>query len=322
MSWPAPGWPGCGRGDRPSCPGSRGGAIVAVQGGDAGAGHLGVLPGLHAGNADRADQAAVEIDGLAAFQGHDRHGKGGDAALVDHVFVDLAGLAAEDAGPGLFRRDPGAHERGAVHALQPHAVAAGVADGDADVPAVAAGFGLGCARHAARVFECQDSDGLHAVSPGGRHGFQRTRMARKSLTLVSVGPVTRESPSRSKKPWPSLSSRWARGGMPAAQARARVSGPIRAPAISSWPSTPSVSPAGMPAAWRPARPWPRTVAVVPPPDSSTQGGGMGWPWARSCRAMPLRALPTSRASPSMRSPSSSGATPASRATEAAASRAI
>ena len=33
------------------------------------------------------------------------------------------------------------------------------------------------------------------------------RMARKSLTLVSVGPVTTESPSASKKPWPSLSSR-------------------------------------------------------------------------------------------------------------------
>ena len=49
-------------------------------------------------------------------------------------------------------------------------------------------------------------------------------MARKSLTLVSVGPVTTESPSASKKPWPSLSSRRSRGVMPCAQARVSVSG--------------------------------------------------------------------------------------------------
>src|SRR5262249_10924991 len=36
-------------------------------------------------------------------------------------------------------------------------------------------------------------------------------IARKSLTLVSVGPVTTESPSASKKPWPSLSSRLSLG---------------------------------------------------------------------------------------------------------------
>ena len=41
-----------------------------------------------------------------------------------------------------------------------------------------------------------------------------TRMARKSLTLVSVGPVTTESPSASKKPWPSLSARRALASMP------------------------------------------------------------------------------------------------------------
>src|SRR5690606_17802895 len=136
-------------------------------------------------------------------------------------------------------------------ALQPQGVAACVADGDADVPAALAGFGLGGGGHAARVFLAQDSDGLHGVSPGGRRRVQRTRTARKSLTLVRVGPVMRESPRRSKKPWPLLSSRWARGGMPAAQARARVSGPMRAPAISSWPSTPSVSPAR---AWTPSAP--------------------------------------------------------------------
>ena len=79
-------------------------------------------------------------------------------------------------------------------------------------------------------------------------------MARKSFTLVSVGPVTTESPSASKKPWPSLSSRRSRGLRPCAQARASVSGASSAPAISSWPSTPSVSPAS---AWTPG--WPSSA---------------------------------------------------------------
>ena len=54
-------------------------------------------------------------------------------------------------------------------------------------------------------------------------------MARKSLTLVSVGPVTTESPSASKKPWPSLSARLSLGLMPSAQARASESGARNAP---------------------------------------------------------------------------------------------
>src|SRR5215207_7059878 len=40
------------------------------------------------------------------------------------------------------------------------------------------------------------------------------RMARKSLTLVSVGPVTTASPSASKTPWPSLFASAALGLMP------------------------------------------------------------------------------------------------------------
>src|SRR5690349_179544 len=69
------------------------------------------------------------------------------------------------------------------------------------------------------------------------------KIARKSLTLVSVGPVTTESPSASNKPWPSLFARLSRGRIPCAHARASVSGVTTAPAISSSPSTPSVSPA-------------------------------------------------------------------------------
>src|SRR5204862_8037189 len=75
---------------------------------------------------------------------------------------------------------------------------------------------------------------LHQVPPVERPSMT---MALKSFTLVSVGPVTTESPSASKKPWPSLSSRRSRGRRPCAQARASVSGVSTAPAISSWPST-------------------------------------------------------------------------------------
>src|SRR3954447_19711922 len=161
-----------------------------------------------------------------------------------------------------------------------------------------------------------------------------TRMARKSLTLVSVGPVTTWSPSASKKPWPSLSARLAFGLMPLATARASVSGVTIAPATSSAPSIPSVSPAiahtpGTPfsatarasrnSTLRPPRPLPRTVTVVSPPESRTQGGGRGWPCWTTESAIPAMSLPTSAASPSSASPSSSGATLFRRATSAAAS---
>ena len=60
---------------------------------------------------------------------------------------------------------------------------------------------------------------------------------------------------------------------------------------------------------RPPRPLPRTVTVVSPPESSTQGGGSGWPCWTTESAIPAMSLPTSRASPSSASPSISGATP-------------
>src|SRR5712672_4569350 len=66
-------------------------------------------------------------------------------------------------------------------------------------------------------------------------------VALKSLTLVRVGPVTRLSPSNSKKPWPSLSSSIALGSPPFLLARLSESGAKTAPAMSSAPSTPSVS---------------------------------------------------------------------------------
>src|SRR6185369_9622027 len=74
-------------------------------------------------------------------------------------------------------------------------------------------------------------------------GSPSTSTARKSLTLVSVGPVTTASSRAPKKPWPSLFCKASIGLMPCAQARASVSGASSAPAVSSSPSTPSVSPA-------------------------------------------------------------------------------
>ena len=80
----------------------------------------------------------------------------------------------------------------------------------------------------------------------------RMRMARKSLTLVSVGPVMTWSPRASKKPCPSLSARRALALIPRPAARASVSGVTTAPATSSAPSTPSVSPASANTPGRPS----------------------------------------------------------------------
>src|SRR5438552_5351141 len=95
---------------------------------------------------------------------------------------------------------------------------------------------------------------LGVASASNRHWLLASaaiRTALKSFTLVKVGPVITESPSASKNPCPSLSARLSFGLMPLAQARSRVSGATYAPAISSRPSTPSVSPAS---AWIPGFP--------------------------------------------------------------------
>ena len=46
-----------------------------------------------------------------------------------------------------------------------------------------------------------------------------------------------------------------------------------------WPSSATAS-ASRNSTLRPPRPVPRTVTVVSPPDSSTQGGANGWPCTR------------------------------------------
>ena len=73
-------------------------------------------------------------------------------------------------------------------------------------------------------------------------------------------------------------------------------------------------------ALRPPRPLPRTVTVVSPPDSSTQGAGSGWPWcAHWTRDAGHGPAPPRAPRPRCASPRISGVTPAARATAAAAS---
>ena len=110
--------------------------------------------------------------------------------------------------------------------------------------------------------------------------------ARKSFTLVRVGPVTNASPRAPKKLWPSFLSRASCGFMPQAHARLSESGMSKPPAAFPAPSIPSLSPAiahtsVTPWSERPSdrrystflppHPGPRTVTEVSPPESRMQG---------------------------------------------------
>jgi hypothetical protein len=74
---------------------------------------------------------------------------------------------------------------------------------------------------------------LGAVSAARYQRAASIRMARKSFTLVSVGPVITESPSAWKNVCASLFASMSLGRRPSRHARASVSGAITAPAISS-----------------------------------------------------------------------------------------
>src|ERR1700730_8503167 len=173
------------------------------------------------------------------------------------------------------------------------------------------------------------------IKVGFRRGVQvlSTRMARKSLTLVQVGPGVSRSPSRAKNAVESLSARKAAGSRPSARARAAVVPSTKAPAGSSAlpapPSVPSVSPASaaMPCvpssasanasaySWLgPPRPLPRIVTVSSPPERIAARR----PAAASLRASWACAAATSRASPSSRSPRSTHSKPAAATASAAA----
>src|SRR5690554_6796114 len=255
--------------------------------GDAGTSDLGVLERFHARDADRAEKFAVDDDHLATFNALHRQIQPGVASVVDHVFQRLARTPGMYAGACLFRGDGDAHQGGVVQSLQADQMAAMVTHSDDDVPSITHGFCFRRLFDFAGVIKRQNGACFHGSLRGG---CQERRIALKSFTLVSVGPLMTESSSFSKKPWPSLSASASRGRMPAAQARFKVSGVMMAPAISSRPSTPSVSPASdHTSCWpsssiaresrnstlRPPRPSPRTVTVVSPPESSTHGRGKG-----------------------------------------------
>jgi hypothetical protein len=170
---------------------------------------------------------------------------------------------------------------------------------------------------AGRLFA--DQDGAEVVDVGARRAGE-DEVAERGEEAVAV--VVGQERARRRRP----KRRGARQGV----------GASIAPALSSVPSMPSVSPARawMPGARRGPRPAPagirrcgrrarrpRTVTVVSPPDSSTQGGAAAAGRGRTCSAMPAMTGATSRASPSMASPRMSGVTPAARAASAAASSA-
>src|SRR5262249_21436824 len=164
--------------------------------------------------------------------------------------------------------------------------AGGIAHGARTVAAAEAAVAAADA-HLLGLLVQGEGDGHGAAMAGTWiDGHGAIKGALKSLALVRVGPVTRLSPSSSKKEWQSLSSSMALASHPLAAARANESGVNRPPAMSSAPSTPSVSAArpqmsGAPAVaivsarrystLRPPRPLPRTVTVVSPPDRITVG---------------------------------------------------
>ena len=163
-----------------------------------------------------------------------------------------------------------------------------------------------------------DIVGLSSSGMCGSSVQEPTRIARKSLTLVCEGPVTTRSPRRAKKPPESLFSRNMAELRSRPLARAKVVSSISAPAGSSAapvpPSAPSVpaAMAVMPGApsrcrararaysWlRPPVPLPVSVTVVSPPLSNSTRS----PDRRAARASRACSAATSRASPSMPSPS-------------------
>src|SRR5215470_5352541 len=166
------------------------------------------------------------------------------------------------------------------------------------------------------------------------HGLS-TRIARKSFTLVNVGPGVSRSPTFSKNSVELLSFRNAAGSRPRRPARASVLASMKAPAGSSGcpapPSVPSVSPESaatplVPASatasasaysWLgPPRPLPRSVTVSSPPERITARR----PCALRSRASRACAAATSRASPSIAVPSRTHSYPAACAASSTAQK--
>src|SRR5262245_32666571 len=131
---------------------------------------LSVLLRGDTGHADRTDDLPIVNDGDTAFE----HAGPGDpqepevaAALLDEVGEHLRGPPKGDGGVGLLPRDLEASKLCAVHAMHHHEIAAGVQDGDTDVPLVLVRLGLGARHHLLGLLE---RDGRAVVGRWRRRG--------------------------------------------------------------------------------------------------------------------------------------------------------
>ena len=114
--------------------------------GGAGAGDLAVLDGGHAGDADRADDAALVDERETALDrscAGERERPETFTAGGDEVLENFGGTAKRGGGGGLAEGDFDAAVLSDVHALEEDEMTAGVHDGDDDGPLVGDGFGVG-----------------------------------------------------------------------------------------------------------------------------------------------------------------------------------
>ena len=207
---------------------------------------------------------------------------------------------------------------------------------DARGPMISISRRLEPTRHV-RVPVSGAEDRSERSSPRRKTRYGTIRVARKSLTLVSVGPVTTSRPaprrSRGRRCRPGV----ARGSMPSAQARASVSGvSMRAGDLLRAVDAVGVAGERVDAGWPSSAMRQRqqeldVAAAAALAAHRHRGLAAGQQHARRRERLAARgdlaarcrpcAMPTSRASPSRLSPRMCAATPASRATAAAASSA-
>src|SRR5262249_20197506 len=123
---------------------------------DSGPADLSVLGRGDAGDADRADELAVDDDRDAALE-RARAGQPEDAeivtALSERIVEGLRGPAERHGRVGFFFRDLDAAELGAVHPLEHDEIATRVQHDHHDVPAVLLCLGLGAGHDLLRLLE-------------------------------------------------------------------------------------------------------------------------------------------------------------------------
>src|SRR2546425_1350919 len=138
-------------------------------------GGLRVLLGRHTGDADPADDLAVDDDRDPAFErarAAEPQETEVSAALSDEILEDLGWPPEEDGRVRLLTRDVDTAELRAVEPVQGHQVAARIEDGDGDVPLVLRRLGLG-ARH--RLLGLLERDRRSLADRGPRRRHRRLR---------------------------------------------------------------------------------------------------------------------------------------------------